>query len=87
MLFRSLSERNALLAGKTADAPAEDPYDSDLNRLMTLLHQARAAHYDPDHCTRLGLNATAARQIFRTQAYFHQVCHRRGMVGEESAGT
>ena len=87
LLAAILSERNALLAGKTADAPAEDPYDSDLNRLMTLLHQARAAHYDPAHCTRLGLNATAARQIFRTQAYFHQVCHRRGMVGEEPAGT
>ncbi len=79
LLAAILSERNALLAARTEDAPAEDPHDSDLNRLMTLLHQTRAAHYDPAFCTRLGVNATAARQIFRTQAYFHQVCHRRGL--------
>ncbi len=80
LLAAILSERSALLAPKTEEAPAEDPFDSDLHRLMTLLHQARAAHFDPAACARLGLNASAARQIFRTQAYFHQVCHRRGMA-------
>ena len=87
LLAAILSERHALLAAKTEEAPAEDPHDSDLHRLMTLLHQARAAHYDPAYCTRLGINATAARQIFRTQAYFHQVCHRRGMDGDSELAT
>ena len=75
-----LSERSAL-AG-TPDFP-EDVYRheiaSDFYAQYNLLEKISASGFDPSLCTRFAVNASAAKNILRTQALFLEHCRRAGM--------
>ena len=76
-----LSERSIFLSRTSPTGSEPDvrshtraELTSDLFRIFDLLHAARTAGFDPGACTRLGINASVARLVFRTQAYFVHAC-------------
>lgn len=75
-----LSERSAL-AGKP-DYP-EETYQhkiaSDFFGQYCLLKKINASGFDPSLCSRYAVNASAAKNILRTQALFLEHCRKSGM--------
>ncbi len=86
-----LSERTALTAERAAAAaeagPDTNDAASDFQKLFAGLHAAQHAHFDEESCARLGIHAGAARQVLRTDAFFVQVCRRRGLPFAQGTGT
>jgi ATP-dependent helicase HrpB len=80
-----LSERSAIM-GKP-EYP-EEAYRveavSDFFGLYCILEKVRTSGYDPALCMRHGVNASAAKAIFRTQALFLHYCRRLGMHTRDS---
>lgn len=75
-----LSERSAL-AGKP-DYPEEayqQEISSDFYGLYCLLKKIEASGFDQSLCTRYAVNASAAKNILRTQALFVEHCRKAGM--------
>jgi len=81
-----LSERDCVVAGadlgrlgqRLGDTltPGDDQPHSDLFVLMHALDAARQGQYAPELCQSLGLQPTAARQLWRTYDYFKQLAQR-----------
>lgn len=75
-----LSERSAL-AGKP-EYPEEAYHEkiaSDFFGQYCLLKKINAEGFDQSLCTRYAVNASAAKNILRTQALFLDYCHKMGM--------
>jgi ATP-dependent helicase HrpB len=82
-----LSERTAI-AGKP-EYPEEARHGaiaSDFFAQHLLLEKIDAAGFDPALCARYAVNASAARNILRTQALFLEHCRRRGMHVKDAPG-
>ena len=80
-----LSERSAF-AGKP-DYP-EEAYEqqiaSDFFGQYCLLKKIKTSGFDPSLCNRYAVNASAAKNILRTQMLFLDHCHRSGMNTHDS---
>jgi len=72
--------RNTLTpaAGQRPDART-DPVQSDFFALINALRSSHAAGFDPDGCRRLGISASAARQVWRSYEFFARVGQRQGL--------
>jgi ATP-dependent helicase HrpB len=82
-----LSER-PVQSGKPdlADKSVLKEGESDFEALDYLIHRAEQSGFSPAVCLRLGMNAGAARQVLRTQAYFISLLRRLKLNAHDSKG-
>ncbi len=88
---RGILEQGALAAAVLTErpllsGPAEFPQEfikqsagSDFELIRLIIDRIIKSNFDKDICMKLNVNLSSLHQILRTQAYFLQVCRKRGL--------